>query len=79
MVSLFARCGYDLDPVRNGTETWRSVAENQILTGFWSYTRVDAQNSGGRLDALREGVAGELRLAGPRPPVELWHDTSNIE
>ena len=57
----------------------KRVADTQTLTGFWSYTRADAQNSGGRLDALRHLVLNELGLAvGTRPAVELWHDTSSI-
>jgi len=55
------------------------VPDTETLIGFWSYTRADAQNSGGSLDALRELLARELRLAvGQRPPTELWHDTSSI-
>jgi hypothetical protein len=47
--------------------------------GFWSYARADDRNSGGQISRLREKLVSEIEiLAGPRPPVELWQDTSDI-
>jgi uncharacterized membrane protein (UPF0136 family) len=47
--------------------------------GFWSYARADDRNSAGQVSRLRDKVASEIEiLMGPRPPVELWQDTSDI-
>ncbi len=47
--------------------------------GFWSYARADDRNSGGQISLLREKLASEIEiLVGPRPPVEIWQDTSDI-
>ena len=52
--------------------------ETETLTGFWSYTRIDARNSGGRLDVLRDLVEKAAQFPyGQRPRVKLWHDTSS--
>lgn len=55
------------------------MSEPQPPIGFWSYTRSDDMNSGGRLSQSRVLLARELQLAiGQRPKVRIWQDVATL-
>ncbi len=47
-------------------------------TGFWSYSRLDDENSQGRLSQLRERVAAQLQLLIGRERVSIFQDRASI-
>jgi cobaltochelatase CobT len=57
-----------------------SLSELPLLVGFFSYSREDDEDSGGRLSQLRERIQAELRsqLGRTRKEFKLWQDKSAI-
>jgi len=53
-----------------------SLAELPALVGFFSYSREDDEDSGGKLSKLRERIQAELRgqLGRTKADFRLWHD-----
>src|SRR5262249_43142040 len=57
-----------------------SLAERPVLVGFFSYSREDDEDSGGRLSKLRERIQAELRgqLGRTKTDFKLWQDNTGI-
>src|SRR5215510_13650061 len=57
-----------------------SLAELPALVGFFSYSREDDEDSGGKLSKLRERIQEELRsqLGRTRKDFRLWQDKTAI-
>jgi len=55
-----------------------SLAEAPDLVGFFSYSREDDEDSGGKLSKLRERIQAELRGQLGRANFRLWQDKTAI-
>ena len=57
-----------------------SLAELPALVGFFSYSREDDEDSGGKLSKLRERIQAELRgqLGRTKADFRLWQDKTAI-